>query len=190
MTPIDVICTADEFKSLKCPYTGVPLEVRMLVVPGQPPRFHAPEAYSPSQPFPTAGTAYRKWNRENGIEGMKTGLPITCAYTGKMLAAASDREGYYFTGGFDPRLFYTRDEFLRLATSRAGKTDYVPSTGRVEAVPPDMTPSKPRHVESAEPTDESVKIAADVLQKHKDELPKQASTTVSMNVRKKGSKKA
>lgn len=189
MTPIDVICTADEFKSLRCPYTGEPLEVRMLIFPGQPPKFHAPDAYSPSQPFPTAETAYRKWNRENGIEGVKTGLPITCAYTGKMLAAASDREGCYFTGGFDPRLFYTRDEFLRLATSRNGKTDYVPSGERVEAVPPDMTPAKPRREEATEPTDESVKIAADVLQQHKDVLPKQARTTVSMSVRK-GTKKA
>lgn len=180
MNPVDVLCTAEEFKALRCPYTGKQLEVYMLVVPGQPPKFHAPEAYSPAQPYRTPETAYRMWNRENGIEGVKTGLPITCAYTGKVLAAASSREGHYFTGAFDPRMFWSREDFLRLASSRAGVSKYGAETpSRVEAVPPDMTPVKPREIDT-DPTDEALKIAEGVLKKHEADLPPQASVTVSM----------
>lgn len=161
----------------------------MLVIPGQPPKFHAPEAYSPAQPYRTPETAYRMWNRENGIEGVKTGLPITCAYTGKMLAAASSREGHYFTGAFDPRMFWSREDFLRLASSRNGVSKYeAEPSSRVEAVAPDMTPSKPRRIDT-DPTDEALKIAEGVLEKHKADLPSQARTTVSMSAPKKSAPK-
>lgn len=190
MQPIDVLCTADEFKALRCPYTGKPYDVYMLVVPGQAPKFHAPDAYSPSQPFESAEKAYRMWNRVDGVEGLKTGRPIICAYTGEMLAAASDRDGHWLVGGFDPRVFHSRADFLRLATMRDGKAVRDAEDSRVEATPVDMTPVKKRQIDT-DPTDEAVKIAADVLQQHKADLPTQASTTVSMSVSasKKGKKK-
>lgn len=188
--PVDVLCTADEFKALRCAYTGEPYDVYMLVVPGQPPKFHAPNAYSPSQPFETAEKAYRMWNRVDGVEGLKSGRPITCAYTGEMLAAASDRDGHWLTGGFDPRMFHSRADFLRYATMRDGKPVRDSGDSRIEVAPVDWTPVKKREIDT-EPTDEAVKIAAGVLQKHKAELPSQAVTTVSMSVpsAKKGKKR-
>lgn len=183
--PVDVVCTAPEFKALRCPYTGDPLEVRMLVVPGSPPRFHAPDAYSPAIPRPTPDEAYRLWNRVDGVEGLKSGKPVTCAYTGKVLSATSGPDGHAFAGGFDPRMFHSREDFLRLASSRDGVTSWEGTDARVEAVPPDMSPEKPRDIDT-DPTDEALHIAEGVLRKHRDDLPPQASTTVSMSVRRKG----
>lgn len=182
--PVDVLCTAEEFKSLRCPYTGNPLEVRMLVVPGQPPRFHAPGAYSPAERYPTPEDAYRMWNRVDGVEGLKTGRPITCAYTGAVLAAVRDREGCGFSGAFDPRMFWTREEFLRKATMRDGKGPAASADARIEASAPGMEPLKPLKPRrfDTDPTDEALHIAESVLAKHRDILPKQASTTVSMSV--------
>ena len=188
--PIDVLCTAPEFKALTCPYTGKPLEVYMLIFPGRAPMFHAPDAYAPAIPFPSVELAYRRWNRVGGIEGLKSDKPITCAYTGKVLAAASSPDGHYFTGGFDPRMFYPREEFLKLASSRDGVSAHEAGPSeRIEAAPPDMKPVKPREFDT-DPTDEALHIAADVLQKHKDILPTQASTTVSMSVPHKTGKKS
>lgn len=181
--PVDVLCTAEEFKKLRCPYTGRPLEVRMLIVPGQPPRFHSPGAYSPAIRYPTPDEAYRMWNRVDGVEGLKTGQPIKCAYTGAVLAAVHDGEGHGFSGAFDPRMFWTRAEFLRKAAMRGGTppSPDAHTDSRVEASPPDMKPSKPREFDT-DPTDEALRIAGSVLEKNKSILPRQASTTVSMSV--------
>lgn len=178
--PVDVVCTAPEFKALRCPYTGDPLEVRMLVVPGSPPRFHAPDAYSPAIPRPTPDEAYRLWNRVDGVEGLKSDTPVVCAYTGVPLSPAHCPDGYFFNGGFDPRMFHSREGFLRLASSRGGVSPRSGADSRVEAVPPDMTPEKPRKTDT-DPTDEALHIAEKVLEKHRDDLPPQASTTVSMS---------
>lgn len=179
--PVDVLCSAPEFRALRCAYTGEPLEVYMLVRPGSQPLYHAPRAYSPSVPFPTAEQAYRAWNRVDGVEGVKTGTPIVCAYTGKVLAAAKTSDGHFFRGGFDPRMFHSRDDFLRLATSRGGESAR-PSGGRVEAVRGGSRPSRARPSAPSGPSDEAVDIAASVLQRHRDDLPAQASSTVSMSV--------
>lgn len=179
--PVDVVCTADEFKDLRCPYTGEPLEVRMLIVPGQPPRFHAPSAYSPAEPCSSPEEAYRRWNRVDGVEGLKSDTPVVCAYTGAPLSPAHCPDGYFFNGGFDPRMFHSREDFLRLASSRGGVSSWSGTDSRVEAVPPDMTPEKPREIDT-DPTDEALHIAEKVLEKHRDDLPPQASTTVSMSM--------
>lgn len=190
MQPIDVKCNAYEFRDLKCPYTGAPLEVYMLVTPGRAPLFHVPNPpYTVAQPYATAEEAYDKWNRINNIGGLKTGKPITCAYTGAFLSICKCDQGYYYTGGYDPRMFYDRATFLKKITARDGVSPYdeVEET-RVEAVPPDTTPIFKREYDT-DPTDEALHIAADALQKHKDILPKQASTTVSMSVNKSKKKK-
>lgn len=181
MQPIDVKCNAPEFRDLTCPYTGKPLEVYMLVTPGCSPKFHVPNPpYTIAQPYETAEKAYEMWNRVNGVGGLKAGQPITCAFTGKALTVHKCSSGYYYSGGFDPRMFYSRETFLKKITARDGVSPYDNADeSRIEAVPPDNKPIYKREFDT-DPTDDALHLAEQVLQKHKDELPSQASTTISM----------
>lgn len=181
--PLDILCTAEEFRSLVCPYTGRPLQVYMLIVPGQRPMFHAPEAYAPAIPYESKETSYRMWNRKNGVEGLKSDTPIVCAYTGEPLRPMSDPHGFWYSGGFDPRRFYPREDFLRLASSRNGVSPReVEEPTRIEASAPDMKPVFPHRIDKPELSDEAIHIAEKAVATVKDILPTQASTTVSMSV--------
>lgn len=130
--------TSDVFSGLKNPYTGSQMVVQMTVNPGMDPLFRSPDTYSTADAYPTRDECLAAWDRKNGVAGLRTGQPVRCAYTGEALSFVSTELGWRFSGGFDPHMFHTRDEFLRLATMRDGKPGYVPPEARtrVTSVPP------------------------------------------------------
>ena len=130
--------TSDAFAKLKNPYTGEPLAVQMTVVPGRDPMFSCPDTYSTADVYPSKEECIAAWDRKGGVSGLRTNQPIRCAYTGEALVLVKTALGWRFSGGFDPHMFYSRDEFLRLATMMDGKPGYVPPADRcrVVAVPP------------------------------------------------------
>lgn len=112
--------------------------VQMTVLPDRDPMFSCPDTYSTADEYPTRDACVAAWDRKGGISGLRANQPIRCAYTGEALAIEKTALGWRFAGGFDPHMFYSRDEFLRLATMRDGKPGYVPPEPRqrVTAVPP------------------------------------------------------
>lgn len=129
--------TSDLFKGLRNPYTGEPMEVEMTVNPGRDPLFRSPGTYSTGEVFATRDECLDAWNRKDGVAGLRTGGPVKCAYTGAVLSFVKTTTGWRLSGGFDPHMFHSRDEFLRLATMRDGVSDRPPpeSPVRVTAVP-------------------------------------------------------
>ena len=119
-----VDCTGRAFADLTNPYTGERMLVRMLATKSGEPRFFAPRGYSTSQRFGTREAAYAAWARSEGVAGARVGQPLVCAYTGKPLILHHDETGWWFDGGFDPRMFYSRSEFLYFATMRNGVSKY------------------------------------------------------------------
>lgn len=119
-----VTCTGRAFRGLRDPYTGEPLVVKMVALRTGEARFFAPGAYSPRERFATRAEAHARWMTAEGIEGVRRGQPIVCAYTGERLVPAHDAAGFYFDGGFDPRVPRSRDEFLYYATMRGGVSRY------------------------------------------------------------------
>ena len=127
--------TTELFRNLTNPYTGRPMEVVMVVNPGRDPLFTSPDTYSTDDTFPTREECIAAWDRKDGISGLKKGRPITCAYTGEPLKLVSCVDGWRFAGGFNPHMFFSRDEFLRLAGMRDGTPRRSPQTAvRVTAV--------------------------------------------------------
>lgn len=181
-------CTGPTFEGLKNLYTGEPLGAKMSVTATGRMRYFAPDTYSPSDFFPTAKDAYRAWNRVDGVEGLKDGQPLVCAYTGDPLKLVHSENGWHYEGGFDPHLLRNRAEFLRFATMRAGLSPR-PDTRdtRVDAPPRrgQVTPGMKRHVEEtkAELGEDSVEAAEAILQKHRNDI--EGSGTVSMAMTKK-----
>lgn len=128
--------TSDLFKGLRNPYTGEVMEVIMTVNPGREPVFSSPGTYSTGDSFDTSEECIAAWNRRDGVSGLKTGMPIVCAYTKEPLRLVQGFGGKWrFVGGFDPHMFFARDEFLRLANMRDGVSSHVVSAGvRVTSV--------------------------------------------------------
>lgn len=154
--------TSDDFAKLKNPYTGEPLAVRMTVVPGRDPMFSCPDTYSTADVYPSKEECIAAWDRKGGVSGFRTNQPIRCAYTGEALALVKTALGWKFAGGFDPHMFYSRDEFLRLATMRDGTPGYVPPKNRtrVTTVPPKatVTETMKRTADARKPTLDEEKV--------------------------------
>lgn len=155
-----VNCTGRAFADLTDPYTGRHLDTKMLVT-ARGPRFFAPTAYSTAQRFSTREAAYNAWAMSEGVADVRKGQPITCAYTGRMLTLRHDETGYWFEGGFDPRRFYTRSEFLHYAAMRGGVSKYpAPSKEiRVDAV---REPAKPVRTHEPAMHEEMQRVAHEV----------------------------
>lgn len=155
--------TSEAFANLKNPYTGEPLAVQMTVVPGRDPMFSCPDTYSTADVYPSKEECISAWDRKGGVSGLRTNQPIRCAYTGEALAIVKTALGWRFSGGFDPHMFYARDEFLRLATMRDGTPGYVPpkSNVRVTSVPPKarVTESMRRTADARKPSLDEEKIS-------------------------------
>ena len=190
---MDYNCSGPVFDSLVNPYSGDPLRAKMFVVGGRT-LFSAPSAYSTSDRFPTAVDAYRAWNRVNGVEGLKDGMPIVCAYTGEALNLRHDEDGWYYDGGFDPHVLLPRQKFLHFATMRAGRTE-VPAEepGRVDmpARVGKPTENMRKHAEQqrVEPDDASIAAAERIMEQNR-LLLNPAPARVSMHVpAKKGRKR-
>lgn len=182
---MDYNCSGPVFDSLVNPYSGDPLRVKMFVVGGRT-LFSSPSAYSTSDRFPTAVDAYRAWNRVNGVEGLKDGQPIVCAYTGEALNLRHDEDGWYYDGGFDPHVLLPRQRFLHFATMRAGKTEVsAEEPGRVDmpARVGKPTENMKRHADKnrTELHDDTVKAAEDIMTKYRDVL-EPGPAKVSMHV--------
>lgn len=154
--------TSDDFAKLKNPYTGEPLAVQMTVVPGRDPMFSCPDTYSTADVYPSKEECITAWDRKGGVSGLRTNQPIRCAYTGEALALVKTALGWKFAGGFDPHMFYSRDEFLRLATMRDGTPGYVPPKNRtrVTTVPPKatVTETMKRTADARKPTLDEEKV--------------------------------
>lgn len=182
---MDYNCSGPVFDSLVNPYSGDPLRVKMFVVGGRV-LFSSPAAYSTADRFPTAHDAYRAWNRVNGVEGLKDGQPIVCAYTGATLNLKHDEDGWYYDGGFDPHVLLPRQKFLHFATMRGGFTEVSEEEpGRVD-MPQRVgkpTENMKRHASEnrLELHDDTVKAAEAIMTKHRDVLGP-GSSTVSMHV--------
>jgi len=183
-----VTCTGSAFKGLTDPYTGKPMVVKMLSTKNGVPKFFAPQTYSTYTRFGSKKVAYDNWAKSEGIEGARDGQPIVCAYTGKQLVPKHDETGYYFDGGFDPRKFYTREEFLYYATMRNGvsKYDKPGEPSKVEVVK--EKPDRQITSHEAPMLEGSLEIAEDAMKKSG--FAPQKKTKVSMSVSaKKGSAK-
>lgn len=162
--------TSEEFQGLVDPYTERPLEVFMRATPHGP-LFFAPDAYSPARIVPKKSDATRF---------------RTCRYTGADLTPRRAPDGWYCTGGFDPRRFLPREEFLHRITMRGGVPKY-PEPDGVRAEAPvrrgRVTARHRAHTDRNAPTlrDYQVDAVERSLSKFKDVIP--GSSTVSMFTR-------
>jgi len=184
-SPMITKVTSADFNDLVNPYTGKQMIVMMNVTPAGV-TFFAPDTYSTYERLPTPEECYRKWNRVNDIEGGRTGKPIQCAYTGEPLSVVHTDFGCYFRGGFDPRMFHTRESFLYYATMRGGVSKYPKPDGRsprVTAPPrkPSVTKAMSKHAEKETPKldDDKIHMVENALKPYKAVIP--GSSTVSMS---------
>lgn len=122
-------CNAARFRGLKNPYTGEDVRVKMVVTKDGTSKFFAPDTYTPSEVFRTAADAFRHWNRANGVEGVKSGKPVVCAYTGDPLKPVRTPDGYCYEGGFNPHMLYDRDTFIYYMRMRDGVSGFPAPTG-------------------------------------------------------------
>ena len=191
-------CSGPRFKNILNPYTGEKVLVCMSVSSAGRVRFFSPDTYTPAQSVSSPEEAYRRWNRVNGVEGMKTGRPIVCAYTGKPLVLVKDSEGCHYEGGVDLRMLMTRERFLYYATMRDGVSQYpepVDGELRVEkpAVRGKITAGMRKHAAEMATglSQDGIDTAERTMKELKDKFGIEGSSTVSMAIpeKKRGRKK-
>lgn len=164
MKPIE--CTGAAFRGLKNPYTGEPMKVMMVVRTGGDPLFFAPDTYDTGRRAHSSREAYDLWTRVDGIGGRRTDVPPKCAYTGESLTYASDADGAWFNGGFNPTRLHTRDEFLTKARMRNGRsTDPIPTPMSSRATPVKDEPKVKSHEKDISQT--AVELAGETVSKIK-----------------------
>lgn len=181
--------TSKDFTGLVNPYTGEPMTVFMLTGNG-PVKFTCPKTFSTADLAGSDSELYDRWNRVNGVSGLKTGKPIACAYTGELLTPVTRFGQKCYSGGFDPHLFYSRSEFLHYAWMRDGVSKF-PKPGpesRVKAPENEgeVTEKQKKHAEASAASldDEKIHMIEKSVSKFKDTL--EGSSTVSMSVPTKG----
>jgi len=158
-------CNGSAFRDLKNPYTGEKIVVKMMLREGKEPLFFAPDTYDTEMRQPSAKSAFDNWNRVDGVIGLRNdGVSgVKCAYTGQPLVQKKDGQNFWFEGGFNPTHFFTRSEFLRLATMRDGKpTVEVPDDKPVEK-PTEHAPAPKFH--ETQITDAAMSAAIDLAKK-------------------------
>lgn len=180
----EVLVTSKDFENLVNPYTGQRMVVKMAIGFGDEPMFHSVNTYSTADLQKSTRELFNLWGRVDGRGGLRSGKP-KCAYTGEPLAAKEIGGLYRFDGGFDPKVYRTREEFLYYATMRDGKPvrPKPESVGRVTKPASEAKPSEgqKRHADSVTPgaSQESVEMAAKAIEAHKDDL--NLPTKVSMS---------
>lgn len=159
-------CNGKAFQGIVNPYTDEPVETFMRVRTGKPPQFFAPETYSPVSPH------------EPGA------APTMCFWTGKVLKHVTDANGkVWATGGFNPHVPTSREEYLYFMHMRNGVSPLPPpSDARVEPVR-EETPMPLGHETPIR--EEAVKAAEDILKKSGFQTQKKTAVTVSRKVGKK-----
>ena len=179
-------CSGPRFGAMKNPYTGEIIRVKMSTSSTGAIRFFAPDTYSPTNVYPTAKEAYRNWNRVNGVEGVKDGKPIVCAYTGRPLRLVKTDDGFCYEGGFNIHLMYDRPTFLHFATMRDGVSEYPePSPEeRIGAPAPKgrITKRQAKHADEmkTELTEDGIRTAEGIMNELKGKFGIEGSSTVSM----------
>lgn len=159
-----IVCKSSKFSNLVSPVTNETLTV-MLTVAGGRPLFFSKDAYFPGDY--QIGTP-----PEDG--------PETCPYTGEPLVLKTDGDGYWYEGGFNPRIPLPEDEFLRMITSRPGvEQPAATADQRVESVPEHF--DKTDVGDDLEQTDEALKTAEKVVTEFKDQVGLEKKTVVSMS---------
>lgn len=185
-----VVCSGPRFESLVNPYTGEPVKTVMTVSSDGIVRFRAPDTYSPAQLFPTAHDAYRAYNRTLGTEGLRTGKPIVCAYTGAPMHLEKTPDGYRYVGGFDPRMFYDRETYLHFSSMVDGVARFQRNPETRVTRPPKtgtVTESMRKHADDsaarAELSDDAIHMSEDTVRKLEESGMDIGSgrTTVSMS---------
>lgn len=156
-------CNGKAFQGIVNPYTDEPVETFMRVRTGKPPQFFAPETYSPVSPH-APGTA-----------------PTMCFWTGKVLKHVTDANGkVWATGGFNPHVPTSREEYLYFMHMRNGVSPLPPpSDARVEPVR-EEAPMPLGHETPVR--EEAVKAAEDILKKSGFQTQKKTAVTVSRKV--------
>lgn len=187
MSATVVDCTSEEFAGLTNPYTGEPLRVKMVIAQGGVVFFHDPDTYSTTQPFGSVAEAHRQWSRVDGVFGCRPdGEPAKCAYTGELLTPRDDGS---YSGGFDPTVFHTREEFLYFATMRDGKSKY-PAPGTTPRTRVISVAEKPPMSATHEPgyVDGALEAAGDALAASGVDLPRRCTVVsgATLGKRRKG----
>lgn len=182
--------TSSRFGGLVNPYTGEGIVVKMTVPKTGVPKFFAPDTYSPGIPFVTAKDACDAVQRRGGKRIVPNGVP-SCAYTGEPLEIQNvEGLGWFYVGGFDPRVPRSAEEFLYYATMRDGVSDRpkpAADESRVGYVEPEF--DAPVTTDEPERTEEAHQIAKGVVDQFKDKVGmKNERTVVSMSKGRKGRK--
>lgn len=156
-------CDGKAFQGIVNPYTDEPVETYMRVRTGKPPQFFAPKTYSPVSPHEPGGA------------------PTMCFWTGKVLKHVTDENGkVWATGGFNPHVPTSREEYLYFMHMRNGVSPLPPpSDARVEPVREEAP--MPRGHETPV-REEAVKAAEDILKKSGFQTQKKTAVTVSRKV--------
>lgn len=161
-----VPCTGAAFRGLTDPYDGSGLEVVMTVGRGAP-LFAAPRAKSPATRYPTAEERDAAWRR-----------PLVCAYTGGALTPVSDDYGHSFSGGFDPRVFRPREEFLYYATMRGGRSAYASPSASPQVASVRAKPDRQVLAHPVETRDEAMDFAEQAMKDARYSPPRKTRVTV------------
>lgn len=177
---MESICTAEEFKGRKDPYTGNPLTVKLYVLPGGDVRYRIEGGHDVAEPKGTMEEAVAAWTAKDGVSGMRDPADgFVCAYTGAKLRPVPESGACRFAGGFSPGLFHTRDEVLAAFAFLDGKPVQA-TTARVEAV--HDAPPAPRYG-GHEPSDDAFERAESLVGTAKRTLGVSPAAPVSMHVR-------
>lgn len=174
--------TSEKFRGLVNPYTGEPIQVKMLIPESGRPLFFAPDTFTHAKHYPTVAQALDAWDCENGVTGIKPRSSLRCPYTGEGLTIEHDVAGYWLRGGFDPCRLWSDAEFLYYATMRNGVSKYPkPAQDSRVTAPPETPDEMPESREDpVEPTDEARRVAESVVDQFKDKVGMKGSGTVSM----------
>ena len=182
-----VKCTGRDFVGITNAYTGEPVSTDMLVGKDGTCLFGAPDTFSTDPWFPTKEAAYAAWNRSEGIEGARSGEVIKCAYTGAALVLEHSELGYRYAGGFDPRIFRPRHEYLNGITMRGGKLTRPEYKSNKHVTPANANLGAGVGHHEITPDDVHMKIAEGAMKNANLDLPKK--TRVFMGGRPGGKRK-
>jgi len=175
-------CTGKDFVDLTNPYTGEKVVTEMIVGKDGTCLFGAPDTYSTSQWMADRKSAYDAWCKKSGVYGVREGEPIKCAYTGEVLVLEESELGVRYTGGFDPRMFRPRHEYLNGITMRDGNPGDKVYTETVHVQKPGDKVVVLHH--EIEMDDAHMKIAEGAMKVSGFEPPKKTKVSVSKKGRK------
>lgn len=177
---MESICTAEEFKGRKDPYTGNPLTVMLYVLPGGTVRYRIEGGHDVAEPRRTMEEAVAAWTAKDGVSGMRNPEDgFVCAYTGATLRPVPEPGACRFAGGFSPGLFHTREEVLAAFAHIDGRPAPA-APARAEAVPD--TPPPPKYG-GHEPSDDAFERAESLVSTAKRTIGVAPASPVSMHVK-------